>query len=865
MKRILSLLLVILLLALAGCDSAVTDSETTGAVMSEQTEVPATSETEAPFKFPEGELYLETEDAFYTHDKSAFVPKHHYPEDDLIICIQNVRDFAAKGDGVTDDSESFRAALDTAYMCGGGAVYAPAGTYLISEQLNIPAGVVLVGDWCSPETEAAGSRGTVILTDYGKGVEDDSDGFIKLALSSAIRNLTICYPSQRVENPTPYAPTVWMPAGSQPTVENVTFINSWRAISMGSAGNSSLATFCNLYITALNEGIYLDESYDIARFEGVHVSPRYWIENQIAPLTDAQADALRDYTFGNTVGIRIMRGDGSGVYDVFFEYCRIGMLCTNSPRGSGCTSGAITLFETRNCDYGLYIENAHAVGTSLTGFRAYADIECTAAVYTGANYLENTRIQDGIIRGHYKNAAKVTGSALLSFISTEFDLEGDGYILSAEKGSISCTGCSFADTNAAQTLSASAGIILQNCSFAKTPAFDLASDGALTRDDSEINLVKVSGYHQYKETLPQPGSKRIMSITKFGAVGDGKTDNTLEVQAALDHMATLGGGIVFIPEGEFLLERPITVPTGVELAGQLGAWCYVASAFDGSCLLLKTGANDPEGSAAINLSEGSGIRGIVAWYPEQDYMNVTPYSYAVRSLGPDCYAVMVDILNPYQYMDFGTNNSTGHYIRNCAGSFIQTGIFAGNNSGEGWIENVHLNQHQPYELPGNGKSGGYDPADFNTVVYDILIHSAEAYIFGYNENEHVIGTFSLGQKIGYKFIEQGGKATSGTFIQPSSDGCANSYTFEQVGNLTLIDSGSVSLGDSIGTYMKAASTLTGTVNVIGGGGFGSPTYCVLIEGGNLNLQSFAYCSMGGDCPMYVIGGDEIKMVSCVVP
>ena len=44
MKRILSLLLVILLLALVGCDNAVPDSEMTEVVTSEQTKAPAASE-----------------------------------------------------------------------------------------------------------------------------------------------------------------------------------------------------------------------------------------------------------------------------------------------------------------------------------------------------------------------------------------------------------------------------------------------------------------------------------------------------------------------------------------------------------------------------------------------------------------------------------------------------------------------------------------------------------------------------------------------------------------------------------------------------------------------------------------------------
>ena len=43
----------------------------------------------------------------------------------------NVRDFGAKGDGVTRDTEAFQKALDTCAVSGGGRVVVPAGRYLI--------------------------------------------------------------------------------------------------------------------------------------------------------------------------------------------------------------------------------------------------------------------------------------------------------------------------------------------------------------------------------------------------------------------------------------------------------------------------------------------------------------------------------------------------------------------------------------------------------------------------------------------------------------------------------------------------------------------------------------------------------------
>jgi polygalacturonase len=43
-----------------------------------------------------------------------------------------------------------------------------------------------------------------------------------------------------------------------------------------------------------------------------------------------------------------------------------------------------------------------------------------------------------------------------------------------------------------------------------------------------------------------------LDVTQFGAVGDGKTVNTVAVQRAVDECNQRGGGIVRIPAGRFV-------------------------------------------------------------------------------------------------------------------------------------------------------------------------------------------------------------------------------------------------------------------------------------------------------------------------
>ncbi len=50
------------------------------------------------------------------------------------MAIYNVKDFGAKGDGVTDDAAAIQAAIEAAAAAGGGEVYIPQGLYIVSQQ-----------------------------------------------------------------------------------------------------------------------------------------------------------------------------------------------------------------------------------------------------------------------------------------------------------------------------------------------------------------------------------------------------------------------------------------------------------------------------------------------------------------------------------------------------------------------------------------------------------------------------------------------------------------------------------------------------------------------------------------------------------
>lgn len=59
-----------------------------------------------------------------------------------------------------------------------------------------------------------------------------------------------------------------------------------------------------------------------------------------------------------------------------------------------------------------------------------------------------------------------------------------------------------------------------------------------------------------------------LNIVRFGAIGDGKTDDADAIQRALDSAYSLGGGDVFVPSGKYVCERELFVRDNVGITGE---------------------------------------------------------------------------------------------------------------------------------------------------------------------------------------------------------------------------------------------------------------------------------------------------------
>ena len=150
-----------------------------------------------------------------------------------VVAELNVLSFGAKGDGKTDDTEAFKAALKAADQKGGCVIYVPKGHYCLTDSLTVGDNVSIVG-----EIKPGTVEGTVLCIYGGKGSTDPTKSAFLMGPNASIQNLAIWYPEQTFVNgePIPYPATIKQEWIDGVAVRNVTFVNSYYGFDYTGAG-----------------------------------------------------------------------------------------------------------------------------------------------------------------------------------------------------------------------------------------------------------------------------------------------------------------------------------------------------------------------------------------------------------------------------------------------------------------------------------------------------------------------------------------------------------------------------------------------------------------------------------------------------
>lgn len=268
-----------------------------------------------------------------------------------------------------------------------------------------------------------------------------------------------------------------------------------------------------------------------------------------------------------------------------------------------------------------------------------------------------------------------------------------------------------------------------------------------------------------------PLATGILSVRDFGAVGDGRTDDTAAFQKALDAAARAGGGTVLAPRGNYFFAGNLNVPPAVTLRG---IWESVPAhnglrdaglpkpTDDGTTFLVTANAGREDAPAFITLNHNSTLRGVVLYYPEQPTDEVPrPYPYAIAMRGKNPAVLAVELLNPYNGIDATKNER--HLIRDVHGQPLRRGIFVDEIYDIGRIENVHFN---PWW-------------SMKPRLFEWQMAHGEAFVFGRTDWQYVLNTFCYGYKIGYKFVQTPAGVCNGNFLGLGADDCHTALVVEQ--------------------------------------------------------------------------------------
>lgn len=280
-------------------------------------------------------------------------------------------------------------------------------------------------------------------------------------------------------------------------------------------------------------------------------------------------------------------------------------------------------------------------------------------------------------------------------------------------------------------------------------------------------------------------SQTMVNVLQFGALGNGKFDNTAVFQKVLDQAKTHNIATVEVPPGNYLFRGKLNVPSGVTLKG---SWEYVpshtglrdageAKPTDGGTTFLvreRTSSYDPmkeqtNEKAFINLNSNSSIEGVVIDYPDQVTQSppiAYPYSIALR--GNNGSVQNVELLNSYDGID--ATYCARFLIRNVDGQPIHRGIVVDAIYDIGRIENVHFN---PW-------------FSFQTPVFAWEMKHGVAFEFGRSDWQYCMNTFCFGYHIGYQFVATKNGVCNGNFSGIGADDCNNAVQIDQCSPFGLL-------------------------------------------------------------------------------
>ena len=760
-----------------------------------------------------------------------------YSTKDWVISDFVVTDpmFGAKAEPGFDNRAAFQAAIDAAYESGGGVVYIPAGNYEFhSTQIGIKSvrvrqgtsenkkdfnyeyvlrlhpGVQLRGDWAAPESNNGMVLGTILEVRVGKnapnydgsvkGWWNDSqagnalrttytsiaDRFIEMNAGTGVTNLSIWYPEQNINDVKPYPWTLFQTQGNCATIEHVTLVNSYNGFN---SAPSELHYVLDSYITALNKGIEVHVCTDIGRIENVSISPEYWAKSGL-PGAPTLAE-LTAYTKANSVGFQMHRSDWEYISYLHISGYKTGIWIGREPGFADAPNAQLYEVHVDNCENGLYVEDANPYGILISN-SSFGAAKGGNAVYFYKDFSTSTQF-NGV---EFSGPIVSDGSdGVISFESCLFGKYSD-YALKINNGNVLLSQCHFENADKHVYLGMNMRT-LKSVNSGHKQRLKINNHS----NDAKIEIItdKKYAFEPIPKGLktniiahPRPVSNQVLKADFSRATGFNNQrpvkDISSELQSALDALKASGGGTLYLPAGRYLVDKPIKIPSGVELRGSWDVQHHTQNG--GTAIFTNYDGGDAGENAPslIQLETNAGIRGItlaqlniISGEYSAESPRKTPF--LIQGQGPKVYVINVTIAIGDKGIDLASYDTSGHYVDYLGGVPLRAGIWVGGGAEGGFIRNMQFNPHYGSRLPEGGQ--GYP----RVAMMRFVQSNCSALKFADVKNQTIFNNFVYGSVYGIHFLKDeitGKYPGKMTMIGHGSDGCTYSLFVEDADKDTKI-------------------------------------------------------------------------------
>ena len=313
------------------------------------------------------------------------------PDEPFIADIIATEGYSADPTGLTDSTSAIQNALN-ACAGKGGTVFLPSGTYLVTNNITIPSGVTLRGEWEDPDANPSNPvYGTVIIARPQPLSDRDSkrsaSPLITLSANAGAIGLTVYYPEQDAASVKPYGYTFYVGNVSTASMRNITLINPYRGIGVNADAEwHELMQLEHIRVCALETGIEMHYSSDVGYTVDVQISPRYWVKASPLYMCD-DPEALKSEIRKNATGMILGDLDDETLSEIYIEGCKTGILFNTIKREGGFWGVIYDLYIT-DCDYGIDIETINSGNPPLL---SRGKIE--GSVYAVRNQLQRTPLK----------------------------------------------------------------------------------------------------------------------------------------------------------------------------------------------------------------------------------------------------------------------------------------------------------------------------------------------------------------------------------------------------------------------------------------------------------------------------------------